>query len=122
MEQLRETVPNPEEWGAYEIYEGRFLFSHRVDENTREYSWKRPDTKLDFSAYKPLEVIHGDPKYEALSYKWGSDSNRRCIAVEGCSEGRRLKNQMTSNTKLTIRANLFAALQHLRLSNATRIL
>jgi Heterokaryon incompatibility protein (HET) len=110
LEQVRETLPPG--WSVYETTEGRYLF---LDHETYQTSWAHPIPHIDRSSYElpPEDACPKyDPKYEALSYTWGTaDSPETAYVTE--SPG-------AESSTLQIQQNLASALRHLRYHDSPR--
>jgi Heterokaryon incompatibility protein (HET) len=121
LEQLRATLPPP--WEVYRTLQGKLLF---MGEDLGDTRWKHPNPGIDSSIYDLTpEEQSSEPKYEALSYAWGSDQKSRLVKVlksatrNECSEA-----SMTSDTPatLSITDSLWNALRCLRSVSEARIL
>ncbi len=77
-------------------------------------TWTHPDPDVDPSLYALLshdKMDHSEPRYEALSYTWGSHHDPQTIVV---SDGSGILRT------LLINQNLASALQHLRSPDKVR--
>ncbi|KAI9646426.1 hypothetical protein NHQ30_004418 [Ciborinia camelliae] len=107
LEQLQNTLP--EDMYVIENIDGRYIFQHR---GGKPNSWDHPDPEFDRSLYDLPN--HGalqeyKPRYEALSYTWGSMENPVTVHVLG-----------EISTKMQIGASLATALRQLRYTNKSR--
>ncbi|KAK8061147.1 hypothetical protein PG997_015368 [Apiospora hydei] len=115
----------PKDWVATVTLEGRFLFEHEPSERT---SWTHPDpNSYQQHLHEPVELPLPDfePRYEALSYLWGSPENPRTVQVAQLAPGclvDRIDYSMLSWTTVEVGQNLEAALRHLRLHDESRTL
>ncbi|KAK8070241.1 HET-domain-containing protein [Apiospora phragmitis] len=114
----------PKDWVAAVTLEGRLLFEHEPSEQT---SWAHPDpSSYQQPLHEPLELpLPGfEPRYEALSYLWGSPADPRPVQVAqlapGCLPVDRTDHSMLQWTTVKVGQNLEAALQHLRLHDQPR--
>lgn len=111
LAELKETVPNG--WDIYETVEGRYVF-----ESEDSVSWTHPDPNFSPSLYiRSLEYppAQYEPRYEALSYTWGSSENSENIRVESDRGSDDIH-------ILPARPNLAITLRHLRLQDRSRIM
>lgn len=106
LAELKKTVPP--DWDVHEARAShRFLFSHKSPETGAQVSsWTHPIDTIDSSLYaQPNEARESyEPKYEALSYTWGSPLHPETAYI---ATG-------TPSSKLSIRKNLASAIRHLR--------
>lgn len=114
MNEIQNSLPDG--WEASETVDGRFLFTS-PDDIPDFTSWTHPDLKIERGSYDPpqddqLDVFQ--PKYEALSYTWGSSDNPQTVHVDDS-----LSHQPTT---LLIGQNLACAIRHLRYSDRPRTL
>ena len=80
--------------------------------NEWHYSWKHPVPEFDEAKYLlPDEVHSGDPKYEALSYVWGTEALSKLIAVEDIGENKDESTRIPSEKS----RNIPVTLSHLRI-------
>ncbi|KAI8945012.1 heterokaryon incompatibility protein-domain-containing protein [Xylaria longipes] len=107
IQELQKTLPP--NWEVLKTIEGKFIFSleGRKDESGNDVtSWTHPDPDFDHSLYQAsLQGSESDhkPKYDALSYTWGSPENLKTIWVGS-----------PPTATLQITQNLARALQYLR--------
>jgi hypothetical protein len=96
----------PEGWDVYQTQgNGAFLFGNESSDG--EFSWSHPIHHIERSWYTLPEdwpYPGFTPRYEVLSYTWGSPGKTDCVAVR-TSNGLRA---------LSISHNLTTALRHLR--------
>lgn len=98
-------------WMVFETAEHRYLFE---DVDKDETFWVHPDPHFDQSLYagygKDPDPKY-EPKYEALSYVWGSPQDPEILSVQddACSLG-----------TISITRNLAIALRHLRYQQSMR--
>ncbi|TGO40538.1 hypothetical protein BHYA_0035g00120 [Botrytis hyacinthi] len=109
LEQLQRTLPG--DMYAMKTIDGRYIFKYR---NGNPNTWDHPDPNLDRDLYDLPE--HGsfpesNPKYEALSYVWGSTENRITAHVLG-----------ETLSTIQIGASLAVALRQLRYTDRPRTL
>ncbi len=120
----------PPGYEVAETQEGRFLF---FCELTGKTSWQHPGPLTDQSRLQKAPQLPPpgfEPKYEALSYVWGSADNPRSIqaAMLAPAEPKPEPNGAVDGTapliwtQLAVGQNLFEALTHLRLEDARRTL
>jgi hypothetical protein len=115
LTELRQTLPSG--WNAYETLDNRYLFywGELNFGGVFKSSWAHPDPAVDRSRYElPLDNEHsnGYPRYEALSYTWGSQQNATHVWVEEAS----------GVSRLSVGRSLDCALRHLRYKKKTRTL
>ncbi len=72
----------PPRWDVSETIEGRFIFLEDKNPGWRP-QWKPPIDALEPSSYMLPADVNRDfkPRYEALSYTWGSDGSNDTIFV-----------------------------------------
>jgi hypothetical protein len=114
LQDLKATLPPG--WTAYETVEGRYIFEHPETDIT---SWSHPDVTIPESDYT-LSVdtsphSSSKPKYEALSYTWGTAGQPTPLHIKPSDPGH-------PTLKIDIQQNLAAALRHLRLPDKPRAL
>lgn len=113
---LRQTLPKG--WTVQETLDGRYLFT----EPTRDgecNSWLHPDFTIHPSLYEaldPEDVSEYKPKFEALSYTWGSTAHQEVAIIGDPSIPK------VHQTTMKIGTNLAVALRHLRYPHEFRIL
>jgi len=111
LRELRATLPVG--WHVFETVAGRYIFEHPESDLT---TWVHPDPNV--SACKQVgeaPSITFLPRYEALSYTWGTTSNSSYLYVNSDDP----KGPLST---LEIQQNLASALKHLRLTQETRTL
>jgi len=110
VQQLEASLPSG--WSVYETVSGRFSFWPPRDQSSIT-TWEHPVEGFDKSLYiKSTEERESfEPKYEALSYEWGSPEILETVYVRG-----------PAVTKIRIRQNLAWALRHLRHADIPRVL
>ncbi|TGO11852.1 hypothetical protein BTUL_0100g00310 [Botrytis tulipae] len=109
LEELQRTLPD--NMYAMKTIDGRYIFKHR---NGNPNSWDHPDPNLDRALYdlpKHRNFAENKPKYEALSYVWGSTENPDTAHVLG-----------EALSTIQIGASLAVALRQLRYKDKPRIL
>ena len=106
------TVTLPWGWEVFETTSGRYLFWNKDPNVSIDAAvfWDHPDASIDPSTYLPPKVERS-PKYEALSYTWGTDTNPSTILVDEGPE--------KPVTALGVGPNLMEALRHLQPGDAT---
>lgn len=115
LQDIQKTLPPG--WRVHKTVEGRVIFSEYETDNT---SWTHPDAKFDT---EPLDTIPGElvtdyqPKYDALSYTWGSPGDTELISV--CEE-MGSSNSDGESAMLKVGKNLATALRYLRHSDRSR--
>ncbi|KAK8136781.1 HET-domain-containing protein [Apiospora sp. TS-2023a] len=116
----------PKNWVVAETLEGRLLFEHEPTEKT---SWEHPDPMWqDYNLYERVRLPPPDfePRYEALSYLWGSSENPCMVQVAQPDSTHALVSgtdrSMYEWATMSVGQNLDAALRHLRLPESTRTL
>jgi len=99
-------------WEVFETTSGRYLFWNKDPNVSIDAAvfWDHPDASIDPSTYLPPKVERS-PKYEALSYTWGTDTNPSTILVDEGPE--------KPVTALGVGPNLMEALRHLQPGDAT---
>jgi hypothetical protein len=118
LEELQQTLP--EGWKVYETTESRALFANWEDGYC---SWKHPDAKIDERKYAQPPIYppqHFEPRYEALSYTWGSGPEIEAITVQGLYSLH--DDDRAGFSTLQVRKNLAQALRYLRQSDVSRSL
>ena len=113
LDQLRETLPSG--WDVYEAMEGRYIFQNTT---TKATTWTHPDPNVLPSAYeyRGEASLEYEPKFEALSYAWGSIENPESLIVRDHSTNGSVE------TEIPITKNLATALRHLRYPEDSRAL
>lgn len=78
LEELQATLPP--NWEVFRNLQGRIIFANKDDDS--ETSWTHPSPHFDMSNYElaPKENTF-EPKYEAISYVWGSDQRSRFVEI-----------------------------------------
>ena len=133
LEEVAETLPQG--WNVYETWDHRYIFRGWPEGNYTT-SWLHPDESFDHSRYTKPERIPFEPKYEALSYTWGSGGPSETAYV--CTEAqledtstapsttrpeeRSGKVDHNEHTYIRIGQNLMSAMRHLRDRAQTRVL
>lgn len=103
--ELRKTLPY--NWFARETLDGRYIFEQDI---TGKTSWKHPDLSIrshHYFGYPPDPRESYEPKFEALSYVWGTTVRDRPIAVRqknGSSNSARFYLFMTENLEQALRS------------------
>ncbi|KAM7184991.1 Heterokaryon incompatibility protein (HET) domain containing protein [Naviculisporaceae sp. PSN 640] len=119
--EVRETLPS--DWKAFQSNDGRFLFVHYQNLSERLYdktSWVHPDSSIDPGLYLPPEKIDSQPKYEALSYTWGSPSHTQDADMGYIIQATPSPDGTESFAKLSLTPNLASAIRHLRFRDRRR--
>ena len=110
----------PPGWRVFETLEGRYVFNR---EETGETSWSHPDPSFGTAPYSdPIkeDVNKGfQPKYEALSYTWGSMKELQTAYID-TSVGHSSPGDLFAT--ISISQNLDLALRHLRYPERCRTL
>lgn len=109
LEQIQRTLP--EDMYVIGNIDGRYIFKHR---DGSPNSWDHPDPNFDRTLYDlPKRAVFSEnkPKYEALSYTWGSTDKPVTAYVLG-----------QTTTTMKIGASLATALRQLRYTDKPRIL
>lgn len=116
IEEVQQTLP--EDWRIRETLNGRYLFT-RTGTSGRPNSWTHPNENFNNGSIA-LPHRHQssafEPKFEALSYTWGPNTNSVVAHIldPSCSEQRQ--------ADIQIGANLACALKHLRYPDYSRTL
>lgn len=118
VKEIQETLPP--DWCVEEINDNRFLFRYDGWTRHRYYrtSWTHPDPTFDPQLYLPPARDGGDdyePRYEALSYVWGSKRGGREWAHVYQNN-----DDVKPTAKLRMSKNLASAIRHLRLPSSPR--
>ncbi|KGO66067.1 Heterokaryon incompatibility [Penicillium italicum] len=106
-------------WTVDRTLDGRYLFMSPRNSGIPN-SWKHPDANYDVKAYElPRRSADDDfswhvPRYEALSYCWGTNENEEYIHITNPDE------PLQTPAWLRIRENLATALRHLRYPDRQR--
>lgn len=108
--ELEKSVPYP--WSVEETAEGDILYLNTVSKQT---SWTHPAGKPSQS---PLRRSEFEPRYEALSYTWGTMREPETAYVVDSTNSR----SAMERTFLSIGQNLAGALRHLRYIDRVRVL
>jgi hypothetical protein len=118
VKELRATLPHGKT--AHETPDGRYFFG---DNKYFAKTWEHPNSTIAKAKYAPKDTERplAAVQYEALSYLWGEevDENRTIYVYDMSSEQDRTTSDMQM-TELSIRSNLFEALQHLRKEDIER--
>ncbi|KAI1768943.1 heterokaryon incompatibility protein-domain-containing protein [Hypoxylon sp. FL1150] len=112
IEALEKTLPTG--WSVGETYEGRYIFWIAETEQT---FWHHPDPTVDVALYEGFtdDPPHDyKPKFEALSYVWGSMENPESLELR--------RDGSESGVSVSITRNLGVALRHLRNPSSSRVL
>ncbi|KAF2099797.1 HET-domain-containing protein [Rhizodiscina lignyota] len=107
---LKRTLPAGSGWTAHRNVVGDYIFWHFQSETT---SFDHPDPSVARELYAPLPQYPGEgfePRYEALSYTWGSVTTPETIQVD----------ELSSSSTMQIGQNLYEALKHMRREKETR--
>jgi hypothetical protein len=113
--ELRKTLPY--NWFARETLDGRYIFEQDITGKTR---WKHPDRSIrsrHYIGYPPDPREKYEPKFEALSYVWGSTIRDRPIAIRTQNES-----SESAPSYLFMTENLELALRSLRYPRDDRVL
>jgi Heterokaryon incompatibility protein (HET) len=112
LDKLETTLPTG--WRVHETVEDRYIFEHPESCLT---TWEHPDPNMPASAYNSTDDRYEEfqPRYEALSYTWGSAENPDVLFMESNESEATL-------SSLEIGQNLAGALRHLRHETETRTL
>lgn len=106
LDQVRQTLPKG--WWAGEMVEGRMIFVNEND-STSGSTWTHPGASIPPDCYNPLGEVQkaAEPRYEALSYTWGSPADPETALVIDPNDSSRVGT-------LEIGQNLASALHHFR--------
>ena len=108
LEEVQKTVPKG--WNVRETIGGRYIFTTSDDQN-HSNSWMHPDPSFDNSSLR-VRLQHPppefEPKYDALSYTWGSPKDPVTAYIPDCDVSQHHR------MKFPIGQNLACALRHLR--------
>lgn len=113
---LQKTLPHP--WTVQETLHGRYLFMMR-GKTGQPNSWDHPDPSIDRSLYDLDDSITSPdflPRYEALSYTWGSSVAQVKAYIVNASD------PWSPHNTIYINSNLSHALNHLRYPEEQRTL
>jgi hypothetical protein len=115
IDEITQTLP--EGWDVRVNLEGRLIYSFWDGRSEFWTSWSHP---LPNSL--PVDTTHKtsvafEPKYEALSYTWGSNINSETAYIENRETGQR---NIPGESTLEIGQNLAKALRHLRHADQAR--
>ncbi|KAK7182553.1 hypothetical protein PSPO01_11343 [Paraphaeosphaeria sporulosa] len=106
LDEIRKTLPHP--WTVWETKEGRYIYSNDSENVSK---WTHPDPKLDeelFGNGKSFEMYPNfEPRYESLSYVWGTEEAKSKVHVVHDS-------LMDVPSLIYVRSNLYNALKYLR--------
>ncbi|RDL38024.1 uncharacterized protein BP5553_05457 [Venustampulla echinocandica] len=114
---LERTLPSG--WTVEENVEGHMCFVNETPGDSRGTFWRHPDPYFDRRLYElPLDHENPgfEPRYEALSYTWGSAENPEAIYVVEPSYPSK------APQLLEVGQNLASALRHLRDHDAARVM
>lgn len=119
--QMQDTLPPG--WVCGKTPEGPFIFENEESEET---TWTHPSTMQDDGATPPVAAVAAapppppsPPRYEALSYVWGSQDDPDVAFIEAHDPA---VNAVDSSCELSITQNLAVALRSLRLVDQERTL
>ncbi len=115
LDQLRKTLLS--NWEVYETLEGRYVFQNSTTETT---TWTHPDPNIPRSSYEGYSDTPDsdyDPKFEALSYAWGSMTDLETLIIRDTTPS-----DILPQTEIPITKNLASALRYLRLAKEPRTL
>jgi hypothetical protein len=118
IEEIGRSLPAgwEEGWSVYETVEGRLLFRYWDEKDKcRKSTWKSP-CHSDESSWETQKSITFEPKFEALSYTWGSNADPQMVYV--------LEQDQThqEEQQLELTANLASAFKDLRYTDRSRAL
>jgi len=103
-------------WRVYETVEGHLIFRYwDGKDNCRKSTWKSP-CHSDESSWETQKSITFEPKFEAISYTWGSNADPQMVYVLDQDQTNQEEQQ------LEITANLASALMDLRYTDRSRAL
>jgi hypothetical protein len=114
--QVQQTLPPG--WRVTETNIGKYIFDTYDDGCTQ---WTHPDPNFDHYKYALGPENITEPKFEAISYAWGSDVKTSFVVVEEI-QALGNANQQPIRTKLPVTDSLLQALQHLRDTKISRML
>ncbi|KAI1387626.1 heterokaryon incompatibility protein-domain-containing protein [Hypoxylon trugodes] len=130
FEQVEETLPP--RWSLRQNPLGQYIFENQ---DTGKLQWEHPKPDVDHSTYKlpPSPKEDFEPKYEALSYTWGSNHKLQHIIVEHARPALATDNQFYSAEdpetlrqitafKLAVTDNVVEALRYMRYQTRSRLL
>ncbi|KAF2490269.1 HET-domain-containing protein [Lophium mytilinum] len=120
LKELRNTLPPG--YKAFETVDNEYIF---WSADTDSSSWVHPDSDLHPSRYAQLPEVPGldfRPRYEALSYAWGSADDPKDAYVHYSSTYLSSGSECTFSARLQIRRDLASAMRHLRYPRKTRAL
>lgn len=111
LSELEKTLPQG--WFVKQTLTGRYLFI--CDDDVTPTTWNHPDSEIDRALYydPPPEYT---PRYEALSYTWGTMENPTTAYIQSPTS------PTSQYTVLEISQTLASALQHLRYHDRKRTL
>jgi hypothetical protein len=78
IEEIRRSLPDG--WSVFESMEGRLFFSSWDGKDSWKTTWKSPCHNNE-SSWETQQNITSKPKYEALSYNWGSHADPQMAYV-----------------------------------------
>ena len=111
--ELRRTIPQDIDCEVWETIHGRFGFEFEHEDGVWKTSWIHPSPDFDKNKYFfPEPIKHGEPRFEALSYAWGTEPDGAYVIVEGNTSG--TSSIGPSATMLRMRPNLSIILRNLR--------
>ncbi|KUJ13698.1 HET-domain-containing protein [Mollisia scopiformis] len=125
----------PQDWVAHETIEGRVLFycMEKEEDDYPTVTWQRPylyiaDDEMEEVHFRDSNYMIRDadtfePRFDALSYTWGSFAEVEIACVVG-DDGDGVEGAIpaTGDRSLEITENLAVALKHLRYSDRPRLI
>lgn len=114
LQKLRATLPP--DWEAHEDTDQKILFYYEDSDGNCKSTWTHPDPNIDPNQYKTKPKKSVGPRYEALSYTWGSRADDEVAYVIPAHAS----TSKESATELQIGRNLALALRHLRYEDRVR--
>jgi len=119
-DELQKTLPD--DWNVSETTSGKYIFWHRIEDDLT--TWTHPVPGFDPLRYEQeSDHVYWEyvPKFEALSYVWGSTAKPDTVfVVSPTNQGTR--NHLTHPMAIAIGRNLCLALRHLRYAERARLL
>ena len=112
IDDISKTLPGG--WDVRETLEGRLIYSYWDGVSEFRTSWSHPSPEFLPPHFVHPPDINFEPKYEALSYTWGSSTNPETASVETT------KPLGIGPSTLEIGQNLASALRHLRHADKPR--
>jgi hypothetical protein len=127
LEAIRSTLPKgwaadgTEDWDAKETLEGRVIYSYWDRNAVLKTTWKHPtldESEVPQRESAPSDPIVFTPKYEALSYAWGSTTDAEIVYVD---QEQTPPHDLTAlHATLELGPNLATALRYLRYIDKSR--